>query len=218
MQHFRLNKFLRTAVLLPLLLIPQISQAGMCKHLGILAANAQHLRRHGMSKTDLLNKWDSEFVKLKHNNRKLAEGISLATVNTVYKDYPMDFTSQNVGRHLRHRCQELRSSRITGKSLTGPEYNAVRSAKQYINYQPFSRRGLIRQLSSSFVGFSVEDATIAVDSLHINWDMEAVKSAKEYLNLQGYSCRGLIQQLSSSTVGFTVSQATYGAEQAGACQ
>ena len=105
------------------------------------------------------------------------------------------------------------------ESLTGPQENAVRSAKEYLSIQSFSRRGLIQQLSSSAgSGYTVADATVAVDSLHIDWDKEAVKSAKEYLSIQGFSCRGLIQQLSSSAgSGYTVSQATYGAQQTGAC-
>ena len=105
------------------------------------------------------------------------------------------------------------------ESLTGPQENAVRSAKEYLSIQSFSRRGLIQQLSSSAgSGYTVADATVAVDSLHIDWDKEAVKSAKEYLSIQGFSCRGLIQQLSSTAgSGYTVSQATYGAQQTGAC-
>jgi hypothetical protein len=106
------------------------------------------------------------------------------------------------------------------ESLTGPQNNAVRSAKQYLSMQGFSRGGLIRQLSSDVGdGYKVADATVAVDNLNIDWNKEAVKSAKQYLSIQGFSCKGLIQQLSSSAGdGYTVSQATYGARQAGACQ
>jgi len=105
------------------------------------------------------------------------------------------------------------------ESLTGPRSNAVRSAKQYISLQGFSRSGLIQQLSSDFGdGYDVADATAAVDSLNIDWNEQAVRSAKQYLSLQGFSCNGLIEQLSSSAGdGYTVSQATYGAQQAGAC-
>jgi hypothetical protein len=85
--------------------------------------------------------------------------------------------------------------------------------------QGFSRAGLIEQLSSSFGdGYRIEDATVAVDSLNIDWNKEAVKSARQYLDMQGFSCNGLIQQLSSSAGDkYTVNQATYGARQAGAC-
>ncbi|MCC8397492.1 Ltp family lipoprotein [Paraburkholderia sp. MMS20-SJTR3] len=103
--------------------------------------------------------------------------------------------------------------------LTGPQNNAVRSAKQYLSMRGFSRNGLIQQLSSDAGdGYKVADATVAVDSLNVDWNQEAVKSAKQYLSMQGFSCKGLIQQLSSgSRDRYTVSQATYGAKQAGAC-
>lgn len=105
------------------------------------------------------------------------------------------------------------------QGLTGPQKNAVRSAKQHLSVQGFSRDGLIKQLSSDYGdSYEVSDATAAVDSLSVDWNKEAVRSATQYLSIQGFSCRGLIQQLSSSFGdGYTVSQASYGARQAGAC-
>jgi hypothetical protein len=104
-------------------------------------------------------------------------------------------------------------------NLTGPQKNAVRSAEQYLSFTGFSRNGLIDQLSSDYGdGYNVNDATIAIDSLRVDWNKQAVRSAKQYLNLQGFSCKGLIEQLSSSYGDkYTVDQATYGAQQAGAC-
>lgn len=103
--------------------------------------------------------------------------------------------------------------------LTGPQNNAVRSAKQYLSMMGFSRDGLIHQLSSDAGdGYEVSDATVAVDSLNIDWNLEAVKSAKQYLSMTGFSCKGLIKQLSSSAGDkYTVDQATYGAKQACGC-
>lgn len=103
--------------------------------------------------------------------------------------------------------------------LTGPQKNAVRSAKQYLRMTGFSREGLIDQLSSSAgEGYDVADATAAVDSLDVDWNANAVRSAKQYLNMTGFSCKGLIDQLSSSAgEKYTESQAAYGARQAGAC-
>lgn len=103
--------------------------------------------------------------------------------------------------------------------LTGPQKNAARSAKQYLSVAGFSRDGLIQQLSSDVGdGYEISDATVAVDSLNIDWNQEAVKSAKQYLSLMGFSCKGLIHQLSSSAGDkYTVDQATYGAKQAGGC-
>lgn len=105
------------------------------------------------------------------------------------------------------------------QSLTGPQSNAVRSAKQYISLSGFSRNGLIQQLSSDAGdGYKITDSTVAVDSLNIDWNQQAVRSAKQYLSISGFSCKGLIEQLSSSAGdGYTKSQATYGAQQAGAC-
>ncbi len=93
------------------------------------------------------------------------------------------------------------------------------SAKQYLQTEAFSQQGLIDQLdSSSGSGYTVADATVAVDSLSVNWDTEAVQAAKEYLQTQAFSCTDLIQQLDSPDGDeFTVAQATYGAQQAGDC-
>ena len=106
------------------------------------------------------------------------------------------------------------------ENLTGPQKNAVRSAKNYLAMTGFSRDGLIHQLSSDAGdGYRATDATVAVDSLNIDWDKQAVRSAKNYLAMMGFSCKGLIQQLSSDAGDkYTVSQANYGAQQAGACQ
>jgi uncharacterized protein with von Willebrand factor type A (vWA) domain len=104
--------------------------------------------------------------------------------------------------------------------LTQQQKSAVASAKQYLSLgQGFSQQGLIDQLDSSAgSGYSVNDATVAVDSLNENWNAQAVLSAKSYLKLQTFSCNDLIQQLDSSAGSeFTVAQATYGATQAGDC-
>jgi hypothetical protein len=103
--------------------------------------------------------------------------------------------------------------------MTNQQQNAAASAQQYLSNQGFSRQGLIDQLSSAYgSGYAVNDATVAVDSLNVDWNAEAVQSAKEYLANQPFSCNGLIGQLDSSYGSkYTVAQATYGAKQAGAC-
>ena len=105
------------------------------------------------------------------------------------------------------------------QGLTGPQRNAVRSARQYLSMTGFSRDGLIEQLSSSYGdGYDVADATVAVDSLDVDWNANAARSAEQYLNMTGFSCNGLIEQLSSSYGDkYTASQARYGAQAAGAC-
>lgn len=103
--------------------------------------------------------------------------------------------------------------------LTGPQQNAVSSAQGYLDMSGFSRLGLIGQLSSSAgEGYSRNDATVAVDSLHVDRNAQAVRSAKEYLAMSAFSCSGLIEQLSSSAgEQYTQAQASYGAHHTAAC-
>ena len=103
--------------------------------------------------------------------------------------------------------------------MTNQQKNAVRSAKNYISFAGFSRDGLINQLSSDAGdGYDIDDATIAVDSMDIDFNEQACKSAKNYVSIQGFSCDGLINQLSSSAGDkYTKEQAEYGAKLAGAC-
>jgi hypothetical protein len=106
-------------------------------------------------------------------------------------------------------------------ALTPQQKNAVQAAKNYLNTEPgFSQQGLIDQLDSpDGSGFSVADATAAVDSLGVDWNAQAVDAAKNYNSSEGgFSCSGMIQQLDSPDGSqFTVAQATYGATQAGNC-
>jgi Host cell surface-exposed lipoprotein len=103
--------------------------------------------------------------------------------------------------------------------MTRPQRNAARSATAYLKMSGFSRKGLINQLSSEYGDkYSVEDSTVAVDSLNVDWNAQAVRSAAAYLKMSGFSCQGLIQQLSSEHGDkYTNGQATYGATQAGIC-
>ena len=110
---------------------------------------------------------------------------------------------------------------VTTPVLTQQQQNAVEDAKNYLSAEPgFSQQGLIQQLSGpGGDGFSVADATAAVDSLTVNWNAQAVDAAQNYNStIGGFSCSGMIQQLSGpGGDGFTVAQATYGATQAGDC-
>lgn len=86
------------------------------------------------------------------------------------------------------------------------QQNAVDKAQDYLDLSPFSREGLIKQLA--FEGFSIADATSAVDSLAVDWNEQAAKKARDYLDLSSFSEQGLLNQLEFE--GFTPSQATYG--------
>jgi hypothetical protein len=102
-------------------------------------------------------------------------------------------------------------------SLTKSQEQAIGSAKSYLEFSGFSRKGLIQQLSSDAgEGYSKADATYAVDHIEVNWNEQAAKSAKAYLAMTHFSRKGLIQQLESSAGdGYTHAQALYGVSKAG---
>jgi hypothetical protein len=104
-----------------------------------------------------------------------------------------------------------------GNDLTVAQQNAVEAAESYLDFSGFSREGLIDQLSSKAAdGYSEKDATIAVDSLDVNWNAEAVEAAESYLEFTSFSRAGLIDQLTSSAGDqFTQAQAVYAANKVG---
>jgi len=99
----------------------------------------------------------------------------------------------------------------SGSDLTAGQENAIRSAVSYLEMSGFSRAGLIDQLK--FEGYSAEDATVAVDSLNVDWKEQAARSAESYLEMSGFSRSGLIDQLKFE--GYTQEQAEYGVTKAG---
>lgn len=101
-------------------------------------------------------------------------------------------------------------------NLTPSQQNAVRSAQSYLDFSGFSRQGLIDQLSSEYADqFPVEDATIAVGSLNVDWSAEALESAQSYLDLTGFSRQGLLDQLTSEFgEKFTLDQAVFAVDNA----
>jgi hypothetical protein len=102
---------------------------------------------------------------------------------------------------------------------TASQQQALDSAQGYLSDgQGFSRAGLIKQLTSKYgEGFSLADATWAVDHSGANWDAQAVESAKGYMSDgQGFSRAGLIDQLTSPYgEQFTYAQAVYAVNQVG---
>jgi hypothetical protein len=130
-----------------------------------------------------------------------------------------DEASTESASNLKSEKTSISVGHASQGSLTPAQRNAVRSAEQYLRMTGFSRAGLIEQLSSDAgEGYSVSDATAAVDSLDVDWNENAARSAKQYLEMTGFSCKGLIEQLSSSAgEKYTEEQATYGARAAGAC-
>ena len=101
------------------------------------------------------------------------------------------------------------SSNASTPSPTTGEKNALRSAREYLNFSAFSYTGLINQLE--YEGYSTEEATYAADNCNANWNEQAAKSAKEYLDMSSFSRQELINQLIYE--GYTQEQAEYGVTQ-----
>jgi colicin import membrane protein len=84
-------------------------------------------------------------------------------------------------------------------------------AKDYLEFQAFSLKGLGKQLR--FEGFSASDAAYGASHAGANWMRQAARMAKDYLEFQAFSRTGLVKQLMFE--GFTRTQALYGARAAG---
>ncbi len=111
------------------------------------------------------------------------------------------------------------------RTTAAPQYTvsqqqAIDAAESYLSEDTgWSQAGLIAQLSSSYGnGFSVSDATVAVDSLtSVNWNQQAVLAAQGYMTSEpGWSACGLVQQLDSPYGSqFTQAQAEYAVQTVG---
>ena len=104
---------------------------------------------------------------------------------------------------------------------TPAQAQAIESARNYLAMgNGFSRKGLIKQLSSHYGdGFPRKTAVFAVSHLNVNWRHQAVLSAKGYLKLgEGFSCASLTEQLDSSYGDqYMPAQARYAAKAVGLC-
>ena len=94
-------------------------------------------------------------------------------------------------------------------AVSAGQENALRTARDYLDYTAFSRQGLIEQLE--YEGYSIEDATWAVDNVTVDWNQQAALMARQYLDYTAFSRQGLIDQLLYE--GFTPEQAEYGVAQ-----
>lgn len=107
---------------------------------------------------------------------------------------------------------EQSSSPVQDDNLTMGQKNALKKAQSYLKFSSFSYNGLIGQLE--YEGFSIEDATFAVDNCGADWFEQALFKARSYLSNNAFSYSGLIGQLEYEE--FTNEQAVYGADNCGA--
>jgi len=95
--------------------------------------------------------------------------------------------------------------------MTAGQKNALAAAENYLQFQAFSKTGLIKQLK--FEKYPEKDAVFAVNNLDVDWKEQAALAAENYLSMQAFSREGLIQQLKFE--GYTQAEAEYGVKQAG---
>lgn len=102
-------------------------------------------------------------------------------------------------------------------ATTMAQRQAIGSAHDYLQFEAFSKQGLIDQLDSKYGdGYSKAVATYAVTHIRVSWYKQAVKSAKSYLRFEHFSRSGLINQLHSPYgEKFTYRQAVYAANHVG---
>ena len=120
-------------------------------------------------------------------------------------------TQANNNSNTQQNNQQQTQPENNTPSVSVSKQNALKSAKSYLSFSAFSRKGLIEQLE--YEKYSTEDATYAVDNCGANWNEQAVKSAKSYLSFSSFSHDGLVEQLEYE--GFTHEQAEYGVTQNG---
>lgn len=76
--------------------------------------------------------------------------------------------------------------------------SALNSARNYLNTMPFSKRGLLEQLSSEYGDdYPIEAAQYAVDNVTTDWKENALKSAESYQETMPMSTSELYEQLVS---------------------
>lgn len=102
-------------------------------------------------------------------------------------------------------------SKAETEKPTTEQSNALRTAENYLDTMPFSKKGLIKQLK--FEGYSDEAANWAADHCGADWMKQAEKAAESYLDLMGFSRSELIKQLEFE--GYTSKQAAHGADSVG---
>lgn len=121
------------------------------------------------------------------------------------------FDAYTAQKALSSSSSSSASASTQSTTPTTSQSNALRMAKQYLDYTAFSYSGLIEQLE--YEGFSNADAAYGADNCGADWDTQAAKKAQEYLDYTAFSRQGLIEQLEYE--GFTAEQAAYGASAVG---
>ncbi|WP_338749777.1 Ltp family lipoprotein [Janibacter alittae] len=127
--------------------------------------------------------------------------------------------SKEAAPETQETAEESKDAAPEEPELSTEQQNAIRAAEDYLEFMPFSKQGLIDQLSSpAGDGYPRDVARFAVEHIEsdVDWDEQAVKAAESYLDLMAFSRSGLIDQLTSDAGdGYTQEQAEHAADQVG---
>lgn len=117
---------------------------------------------------------------LKYENNGIITQCSFFPLNTDYNNDDTPKETTNKQQNILH------------ESTLG-EQNALKRAKEYLNYSSFSYDGLVEQLE--FEGYTHSEAVYAADNCGANWNNQALEKAKQYLAYSAFSYSGLVEQL-----------------------
>ena len=132
------------------------------------------------------------------------------TVEKVEADVPTLKTESKTVEPVTTQVPEAPKQEPVDTATLG-EKQALQSAKKYLNYSSFSRKGLIKQLE--YEGFTNDEAVYGVEQSNADWNAQAAMSAKKYIEYTSFSRSGLIEQLEYE--GYTRQQAEHGANAVG---
>jgi len=134
-------------------------------------------------------------------------------VNTIeYTDSLSNLTLKAEEKNTEPTTAKVTEPTTTKPSISAGQENALKKAKQYIEYTPMSYDGLIEQLE--YEGFSNDEAQYGAENCGADWNEQAVKKAEKYIDYSGFSYTKLIEQLEYEK--FSHEQAVYGADNCGA--
>lgn len=145
--------------------------------------------------------------KVWFDTNKMNGGVSSEYSDSVAKD---SLISQSIpAGTIAHQGDTLKVVYSLGKEPTTEQKNALKKAQSYSSTMHMSKQGIYNQLTSSFEGFTAEDAQYAVDNLVVDYNSNALEKAKSYQQTMSMSKQGIYNQLTSSFEGFTAEQAQY---------
>lgn len=158
---------------------------------------------------DEVNKIISENNRLEKENKKLKEDYDAAM--TTLKMYTNEETDKEKKEQAKEEPKK-EESKTENKDNVSREYqNALKTAESYLQTFPFSKQGLLEQLTSEHGSkFPQDAAQYAIDNLKVDYKEQALKSAKNYMDTMPMSNDELYEQLTSEHgEKFTPEEAQY---------